>query len=96
MNFFLSRLLLNSKTSLLTQSVVIPNKLILFNYFSDKTVRVWRWNVGKGFVEEIFSPLLGHKYGVTCVKVSPQVIPFEKQNYKKKKFTLLIPSKENI
>lgn len=45
---------------------------LLFTGSSDKTVRVWRWNVGKGFVEEVFSPLLGHKYGVTCVRVSPQ------------------------
>lgn len=40
---------------------------------SDKTIRVWRWNVGCGFLEESFSPLLGHRYGVTSVKVSPQV-----------------------
>ncbi|CAD7077343.1 unnamed protein product [Hermetia illucens] len=40
---------------------------------SDKTVRIWKWTVGEGFVEEDFSPLLGHKYGVTCVRISPQV-----------------------
>lgn len=40
---------------------------------SDKTVRAWRWVVGQGFVEESFSPLLGHKYGVTSVRISPQV-----------------------
>ncbi|XP_055621483.1 WD repeat, SAM and U-box domain-containing protein 1-like [Toxorhynchites rutilus septentrionalis] len=39
---------------------------------SDKTVRVWRWTAGSGFCEEPFSPLLGHKYGVTCVRVSPK------------------------
>lgn len=47
--------------------------LILIFVFSDKTVRVWRWNVGSGFEEESFSPLLGHRYGVTSVRVSPQV-----------------------
>lgn len=40
--------------------------------FSDKTVRVWDWEVGSGFVERPISPLLGHKYGVTCVRISPQ------------------------
>uniref|UniRef100_A0A8D8CHR1 WD repeat, SAM and U-box domain-containing protein 1 n=2 Tax=Culex pipiens TaxID=7175 RepID=A0A8D8CHR1_CULPI len=39
---------------------------------SDKTVRVWRWTAGSGFSEESFSPLLGHKYGVTSVRVSPK------------------------
>lgn len=45
----------------------------LSNNRSDKTVRAWRWQLGDGFVEEPFSPLLGHKYGVTSVHVSPQV-----------------------
>lgn len=40
--------------------------------FSDKTVRVWEWNVGIGYKEKAYSPLRGHKYGVTCVRVSPQ------------------------
>uniref|UniRef100_A0A182Y145 Uncharacterized protein n=1 Tax=Anopheles stephensi TaxID=30069 RepID=A0A182Y145_ANOST len=39
---------------------------------SDKTVRVWRWAAGNGFQEEPFSPLLGHRYGVTSVRVSPK------------------------
>ncbi|XP_058827920.1 uncharacterized protein LOC131687848 isoform X2 [Topomyia yanbarensis] len=39
---------------------------------SDKSVRVWRWIVGSGFCEEPFSPLKGHKYGVTSVRVSPK------------------------
>ncbi|PSN46100.1 hypothetical protein C0J52_02299 [Blattella germanica] len=38
----------------------------------DKTVRVWEWKVGDGYVELPFSPLMGHKYGVTCVRFSPQ------------------------
>lgn len=41
--------------------------------YSDKTVRAWRWIRGQGYAEESFSPLLGHKYGVTCVRASPQV-----------------------
>uniref|UniRef100_A0A182NHR0 U-box domain-containing protein n=1 Tax=Anopheles dirus TaxID=7168 RepID=A0A182NHR0_9DIPT len=39
---------------------------------SDKTVRLWRWLVGSGFREEPYSPLLGHRYGVTSVRVSPK------------------------
>lgn len=38
----------------------------------DKRVRVWEWQPGTGYVEAYFSPLMGHKYGVTSVKVSPQ------------------------
>uniref|UniRef100_A0A182X510 WD_REPEATS_REGION domain-containing protein n=1 Tax=Anopheles quadriannulatus TaxID=34691 RepID=A0A182X510_ANOQN len=41
---------------------------------SDKTVRVWRWVAGSGYREEPFSPLLGHRYGVTSVRVSPKVL----------------------
>lgn len=51
-------------------------------FISDKTVRVWRWNIGNGFVEESFSPLLGHKYGVTSVRVSPQVSIYLQDIYK--------------
>lgn len=41
---------------------------------SDKTIRIWKWEVGLGFVEDSnISPLLGHKYGVTSVKISPKV-----------------------
>jgi WD40 repeat protein len=38
----------------------------------DKTVRVWEWNVGEGYVDMSYSPLTGHKYGVTCIRFSPQ------------------------
>jgi len=38
----------------------------------DKRIRVWEWQTGSGYVEAYFSPLTGHKYGVTSVKVSPQ------------------------
>ncbi|XP_023289157.1 WD repeat, SAM and U-box domain-containing protein 1 [Orussus abietinus] len=38
----------------------------------DKSVRVWEWRQGVGYAEIYYSPLRGHKYGVTAVKVSPQ------------------------
>ncbi|KAK9504366.1 hypothetical protein O3M35_010714 [Rhynocoris fuscipes] len=37
----------------------------------DKTVCVYKWKQGLGFVETSYSPLLGHKYSVTCVRFSP-------------------------
>ncbi|OXU21700.1 hypothetical protein TSAR_012428 [Trichomalopsis sarcophagae] len=46
---------------------------ILVTGSGDKRVRVWEWQPGAGFTEASFSPLLGHKYGVTSVKVSPQL-----------------------
>lgn len=59
----------------LTLEYFIKLTIIRMNLYdcSDKTVRAWRWVVGQGFVEESFSPLLGHKYGVTSVRISPQV-----------------------
>uniref|UniRef100_A0A1L8DNJ1 Putative wd40 domain protein n=1 Tax=Nyssomyia neivai TaxID=330878 RepID=A0A1L8DNJ1_9DIPT len=53
-------------------SIEFHGSSLLITGSSDKTVRVFRWIVGSGFVEESFSPLLGHKYGVTCVRMSPQ------------------------
>ncbi|XP_077283056.1 WD repeat, SAM and U-box domain-containing protein 1-like [Arctopsyche grandis] len=38
----------------------------------DKTVRIWEWKPGLGYVEMSFSPLCEHKYGVTYVSFSPQ------------------------
>ncbi|GFG40879.1 hypothetical protein Cfor_08909 [Coptotermes formosanus] len=38
----------------------------------DKTVRVWKWSAGEGYVDMSYSPLTGHKYGVTCIRFSPQ------------------------
>ncbi|XP_011306980.1 WD repeat, SAM and U-box domain-containing protein 1-like [Fopius arisanus] len=38
----------------------------------DKCVRVCKWQQAVGYAEVSYSPLKGHKYGVTCVKVSPQ------------------------
>ncbi|XP_059616079.1 WD repeat, SAM and U-box domain-containing protein 1-like isoform X2 [Phlebotomus argentipes] len=53
-------------------SIEFHGSSILITGSSDKTVRVFRWQVGSGFVEESFSPLIGHKYGVTSVRMSPQ------------------------
>lgn len=45
----------------------------IFNCFSDKSVRIWEWSSGgNGYRECEQSPLIAHKYGVTCVRVSPQ------------------------
>jgi hypothetical protein len=41
--------------------------------FSDKTVRLFRWEVGKGFTEAKNSPFKAHKYAVTKVAFSPKV-----------------------
>ncbi|XP_015187428.1 PREDICTED: WD repeat, SAM and U-box domain-containing protein 1 isoform X1 [Polistes dominula] len=53
-------------------SVDFAGDCILVTGSGDKRVRVWEWQQGTGYVEAFFSPLLGHKYGVTSVKVSPQ------------------------
>ncbi|XP_043686565.1 WD repeat, SAM and U-box domain-containing protein 1-like [Vespula pensylvanica] len=53
-------------------SVDFAGDCILVTGSGDKRVRVWEWQNGTGYVEAFFSPLLGHKYGVTSVKVSPQ------------------------
>lgn len=37
----------------------------------DKSVRVYKWQVGDKFVEVSYSPLLGHTYGVNSVNFSP-------------------------
>ncbi|XP_053982976.1 WD repeat, SAM and U-box domain-containing protein 1-like isoform X1 [Hylaeus volcanicus] len=53
-------------------SVDFAGDCILVTGSGDKRVRVWQWKAGSGYVEAYFSPLLGHKYGVTSVKVSPR------------------------
>ncbi|XP_066594956.1 WD repeat, SAM and U-box domain-containing protein 1-like isoform X2 [Prorops nasuta] len=53
-------------------SVDFAGDCILVTGSGDKRVRVWQWQQGTGYVEAGFSPLMGHKYGVTSVKVSPQ------------------------
>lgn len=35
--------------------------------YSDRTVSVWQWRPGCGFVEKAYSPLTHHKYMVTSV-----------------------------
>ncbi|KAF5304797.1 hypothetical protein FQR65_LT07814 [Abscondita terminalis] len=62
---------LNKHASDVTCCDFAPN-FTLITGSSDKTVRVWRWLPGSGYVEHSYSPLKGHKYGVTCVRVSPQ------------------------
>ncbi|XP_063919485.1 WD repeat, SAM and U-box domain-containing protein 1-like isoform X2 [Zophobas morio] len=39
---------------------------------SDKTIRIWDWVPGSGYVQRSDSPLKAHKYQVTCVRISPQ------------------------
>lgn len=52
------------------------------DFVSDKTIRIWKWIAGTGFTEDkTLSPLIGHKYAVTCVRISPQV-NFKKKLYK--------------
>ncbi|KAF7996737.1 hypothetical protein HCN44_002383 [Aphidius gifuensis] len=53
-------------------SVDFAGDCILVTGSGDKRVRVWEWQTGTGYTELPYSPLMGHKYGVTCVKVSPQ------------------------
>lgn len=54
--------------------VVLRRNFILDNNnnFSDKTIRVFKWSPGEGFVEEPFSPLRS-KLWVTDLKISPKV-----------------------
>ncbi|KAL7306022.1 hypothetical protein TKK_0001488 [Trichogramma kaykai] len=53
-------------------SVDFAGDSILVTGSGDKKVRVWEWQQGQGFIEAAFSPFIGHKYGITSVKVSPQ------------------------
>ncbi|CAK9819292.1 WD repeat, SAM and U-box domain-containing protein 1 [Anthophora quadrimaculata] len=53
-------------------SVDFASDCILVTGSGDKLVRIWQWQTNRGYVEAYFSPLQGHKYGVTSVKVSPQ------------------------
>uniref|UniRef100_A0A182ILS3 Uncharacterized protein n=1 Tax=Anopheles atroparvus TaxID=41427 RepID=A0A182ILS3_ANOAO len=62
---------LTAHTSDITSLDFYGNALLVTGS-SDKTVRVWRWTAGSGYREEPFSPLLGHRYGVTSVRVSPK------------------------
>ncbi|KAK9723454.1 U-box domain [Popillia japonica] len=62
---------LPAHTSDVTSCDFAPN-FNLVTGSSDKTIKIWEWIPSKGYVQRDFSPLRGHKYGVTCVKVSPQ------------------------
>ncbi|KAF2899885.1 hypothetical protein ILUMI_06301, partial [Ignelater luminosus] len=62
---------LSTHTSDVTCCDFAPNYTLITGS-SDKTVRVWKWLPGSGYTENSYSPLRGHKYGVTCVRVSPQ------------------------
>ncbi|XP_063976386.1 WD repeat, SAM and U-box domain-containing protein 1-like [Diachasmimorpha longicaudata] len=53
-------------------SVDFGGDCILVTGSGDKNVRVLEWQQFVGYQETPYSPLKGHKYGVTCVKVSPQ------------------------
>lgn len=53
-------------------SVDFAGDCVLVTGSGDKRVRVWQWRSGTGYIEAYFSPLQGHKYGVTSVKVSPR------------------------
>ncbi|XP_069175368.1 WD repeat, SAM and U-box domain-containing protein 1 isoform X1 [Procambarus clarkii] len=52
-------------------SVDFAGRSLLATGSSDKSVRVYKWQVGDTFVEVSYSPLLGHTYGVNCVSFSP-------------------------
>ncbi|KAJ8924304.1 hypothetical protein NQ315_007097 [Exocentrus adspersus] len=62
---------LRSHTSDVTSCDFAPN-FTLVTGSSDKTVRIWDWIPGSGYVQRVNSPLKAHKYQVTCVRVSPQ------------------------
>ncbi|KZC07174.1 WD repeat, SAM and U-box domain-containing protein 1 [Dufourea novaeangliae] len=53
-------------------SVDFASDCVLVTGSGDKRIRVWQWRACSGYVEACFSPLLGHKYGITSVKVSPR------------------------
>ena len=40
-------------------------------YFRDKSVRVYKWQVGDSFIEVKYSPLIGHTYAVNSIDFSP-------------------------
>lgn len=39
--------------------------------FSDKSVRLYKWNLGDTFTEVPHSPLLGHTYAINSITFSP-------------------------
>ncbi|XP_017753364.1 PREDICTED: WD repeat, SAM and U-box domain-containing protein 1-like isoform X2 [Eufriesea mexicana] len=63
---------LSSYTSDIT-SIDFAGDCILVTGSGDKRVRIWQWRSGIGYVEAYFSPLQGHKYGVTSVKTGTRI-----------------------
>ncbi|XP_076285183.1 WD repeat, SAM and U-box domain-containing protein 1 isoform X2 [Lasioglossum baleicum] len=53
-------------------SVDFASDCVLVTGSGDKRIRVWQWRACSGYVEASYSPLIGHKYGITSVKVSPR------------------------
>ncbi|XP_076377154.1 WD repeat, SAM and U-box domain-containing protein 1 isoform X4 [Megalopta genalis] len=53
-------------------TVDFASNCVLVTGSGDKRIRVWQWRACSGYVEACFSPLMGHKYGITSVKVSPR------------------------
>ncbi|XP_050711432.1 WD repeat, SAM and U-box domain-containing protein 1-like isoform X3 [Eriocheir sinensis] len=52
-------------------SVDFSGRSLLATGSSDKSVRLYKWQVGDKFAEVSHSPLLGHTYGVNYVNFSP-------------------------
>ncbi|KAK8406697.1 hypothetical protein O3P69_007344 [Scylla paramamosain] len=52
-------------------SVDFSGRSLLATGSLDKSVRVYKWQIGDKFVEVSYSPLLGHTYGVNSVNFSP-------------------------
>uniref|UniRef100_A0A6A7FQW5 WD repeat, SAM and U-box domain-containing protein 1 n=1 Tax=Hirondellea gigas TaxID=1518452 RepID=A0A6A7FQW5_9CRUS len=52
-------------------SVDITGRSLLATGSSDKSVRLYKWNIGDQFVEVRHSPLLGHTYAINSVTFSP-------------------------
>ncbi|KAL3286662.1 hypothetical protein HHI36_001161 [Cryptolaemus montrouzieri] len=52
------------------------SNLTLITGSGDKSVRVWDWHPGEGYVQRSNSPLKDHKYNVTCIQASPQGFMF--------------------
>ncbi|XP_042869333.1 WD repeat, SAM and U-box domain-containing protein 1-like isoform X2 [Penaeus japonicus] len=52
-------------------SVDFAGRSLLATGSSDKTVRVYKWQVGDTFEQVSYSPLVGHTYGINCVHFSP-------------------------
>ncbi|CAL4131942.1 unnamed protein product, partial [Meganyctiphanes norvegica] len=52
-------------------SIDFAGRSLLATGSSDKSLRVYKWQVGDTFQEVSYSPLCGHKYGINSVSFSP-------------------------